>query len=185
MAGTIPIWQRYGIAIPATLIAALFVAAVSRWTALDTTPLQILTLAVVVAAYVGGGGPGVFATAVGTLVAAFFFLAPRYSFAVEDVAEQVRLAVFVVVGLVISMLAGTIHRYRRSAELARQRAYETERAQNEAIRTAAERFRLILDTAYDALSPRTCPTRSSSGTRARCRCLDGRARRQWAKRSPS
>lgn len=150
VAGKIPTWQRYGIAVPATLIAALLVAAVSRWTAVDTTPLQILTLAVVVAAYVGSGGPGVFATALAGAVVAFFFLEPKYSFRVEDVAEQVRLAVFLVVGLVISMLAGSIHRYRRSAGMARQRAYETERAQNETIRTAAERFRLILDTAYDA-----------------------------------
>ncbi|HEV2296412.1 MAG TPA: PAS domain S-box protein [Tepidisphaeraceae bacterium] len=150
VAGNIPNWQRFGIAIPATLVAALLVAAVSHWTALETAPLQILMLAVVVAAYVGGGGPGILATAICTAVTAFFFLAPRFSFSIEDVAEQIRLAVFVVVGLVISMLAGSIHRFRRSADRARQRAYETERAQNETIRAAAERFRLILDSAYDA-----------------------------------
>jgi len=150
VAGNIPNWQRYGIAIPATLVAALLVAAVARWTAVDVAPLQILTLAVVVAAYVGGGGPGVFATALGAAVAAFFFLEPYYDFRVITATEQVRLAVFVVVGLVISMLAGSIHRYRRAAEHARQIAYEKERAQTETIRTAAERFRLILDNAYDA-----------------------------------
>jgi PAS domain S-box-containing protein len=152
LAGNIPNWQRYGIAIPATLVAALLVAAVSRWTAVDVTPLQILTLGVVVAAYVGGGGPGVFATVLGALVATFFFLEPKYSFRLDAAAEQVRLAVFVVVGLVISMLAGSIHRFRRGAEQARQLAYETERAQTETIRSAAERFRLILDTAHDAFA---------------------------------
>src|SRR5215211_5330002 len=150
LAGSIPNWQRYGIAIPATIIAALLVAAVSRWTAVDAAPLQILTLAVVVASYVGGGGPGVLATGLGAAVATFFFLDPIYDFRIASAADQVRLAVFVVVGLVISMLAGSIHRFRRSADLARQTAFDTERAQNETIRTAAERFRLILDTAYDA-----------------------------------
>jgi PAS domain S-box-containing protein len=62
----------------------------------------------------------------------------------------VRLAVFVVVGLVISMLAGSIHRYRRGADESRRIAYQKERAQNDAIRVAADRFRLILDTAHDA-----------------------------------
>jgi PAS domain S-box-containing protein len=150
VAGRIPSWQRYGIAVPATLIAALLVAAVARWTAVDVAPLQILTLAVVVAAYVGGGGPGIFATFLGAAVGSFFFLEPKYDFRIALASEQVRLAVFVVVGLVISMLAGSIHRFRRTADETRRRAYERERVQNEAIRTAAERFRLILDTAHDA-----------------------------------
>src|SRR5215211_6170826 len=90
LAGSIPNWQRYGIAIPATLIAALLVAAVSRWTAVDAAPLQILTLAVVVSSYVGGGGPGLLATALSTAIAAFFFLEPKNDFHVATAADQVR-----------------------------------------------------------------------------------------------
>lgn len=100
-------WLRYGGA-----VIASFAAAAARL-ALDPvlgvhSPYLPYILAVVVAARFGGRGPGVASTVFSALSAMYFFLPPRHSFAVADYEASAGLALFVVVGFVVSMVVGRL-----------------------------------------------------------------------------
>ena len=110
---------RYGVAGIAAL-AALGV----RW-ALDPvlgvhSPYLASALAVIVAAWFGGRGPGFASTALSTLGTQFLLLEPRYSFAIAHREAVAGLALFVVVGSLISVLVGNL----RELHLASARAEE-------------------------------------------------------------
>src|SRR5262245_13166400 len=67
-------------------------------------PYITLFLAVVLSAWAGGVGPGVFATLLSAASVAYFWLAPTGSLAVGDWWELLGLVIFVVVGLLMSVL---------------------------------------------------------------------------------
>ncbi|MCW5978714.1 MAG: PAS domain S-box protein [Bryobacteraceae bacterium] len=69
-------------------------------------PLLTFTLAVLVAGRFGGLGPGLLATFLSLVSGWFFFVHPRYSLALSDIAEAIRLPLFAVVGISISVLCG-------------------------------------------------------------------------------
>jgi two-component system sensor histidine kinase KdpD len=86
---------------------------------LDPTNLTMLyLLAVVIIALQWGRGPAVWGAALGVVAFDFFFVPPHYSFAVSDTQYLVTFAGLLVVGVVISSLAG---RAREQAEAARRR----------------------------------------------------------------
>ena len=83
---------------------------------------------VIACAWWGGLGPGLLATALSALSAAFFLLEPRWSLAVAGPADLVGVGVFVSVGGALSILSGRMHRghrlaERRAEEVARQREW--------------------------------------------------------------
>jgi PAS domain S-box-containing protein len=83
---------------------------------------------VILCAWYGGLGPGLLATLLSALSAAFFLLEPRFSLAAAGPAELVGLAVFVSVNVAVSFLCEKLHRSRRHAErqaeeVARQREW--------------------------------------------------------------
>ena len=73
-----------------------------------THPYFLYTVAVVLAAYRGGVGPGLVATALGTVAHAFFFLEPRFSFQVADPVQITRLAISVAEGVSVTLLTATL-----------------------------------------------------------------------------
>jgi PAS domain S-box-containing protein len=91
-----------------------------------------------VAAWFGGLGPGLLATALSALLSWYFFLSPQYSFAINTFGQGLRLIVFVVEGVVISALVEAMHSARRRAERALEARSESE-----------ERFRLLVESAKD------------------------------------
>lgn len=71
-------------------------------------------------------GPGLLAILLSATAAAFFLLAPRFSFAVASPTDWAGLAVFVAVNVAVSFLCGKLHQSQRqserqAAEVARQR----------------------------------------------------------------
>ncbi|HEX3448125.1 MAG TPA: DUF4118 domain-containing protein, partial [Isosphaeraceae bacterium] len=91
--------------------------------------------AVLIAAYLGGLGPGLLATVISALAATFFLVEPLYSFAIHSGSDAVALAVFLLVGVIISGLG-------ESLQLARRRIVTVERQRaEEALRETEERFR--------------------------------------------
>jgi two-component system, sensor histidine kinase and response regulator len=66
--------------------------------------------AVLCAAYQGGGGPGLLATVLSALAALYFLVAPFYSLEVITLPDAMALALFVVVGAVISDVCELLHR---------------------------------------------------------------------------
>ena len=70
---------RYFVAIAVT--AVVFTARFLLNSTLgDAAPLLMFTLSVMVAAWYGGLGPGLLATALGAILGDYFFIAPLYSF---------------------------------------------------------------------------------------------------------
>lgn len=65
---------------------------------------SILLIAVIASSWVGGLGPGLFATLLSVLATDFFILAPTYSLVVHSADDIARVAVFSRVALVINFL---------------------------------------------------------------------------------
>jgi len=82
--------------------------------------------AVMLATWIGGLGPGVFATALAAMLSTYFFLEPLHSFAISNLADSVSLPLFVAVAgamvLVIDSLRRAEEAQRANADLARARA---------------------------------------------------------------
>ncbi len=70
----IPPWARYGLAL--LIVAAAFGLQWVLWLWLAPAPYFLFLSAVILSAWVGGNGPGAFATALSVLVTQFFFLEP-------------------------------------------------------------------------------------------------------------
>lgn len=106
----------YGVALIASAIAFLI-----TWVLQPILAPSFFALfypAVMVSSLYGGLGPGLFASALATLAAAYFFIPPTYSFILDTPASLFRLLVLVSVAL---MLCGLSSRYR----WARQRVERT------------------------------------------------------------
>jgi PAS domain S-box-containing protein len=134
---------RYGVA---ALAVALVVALKLLLDPLieEQSPFLILSVAVIVAAWFGGLGPGLLATALGALAADYFFLLPRGSFTGLG-AELLPLGLFAVQGLVISSLTEALHAARSRAEASAQVAI----SHQENLRLSEERFRLLIEGVED------------------------------------
>jgi signal transduction histidine kinase/CheY-like chemotaxis protein len=106
---------RYFVAIAAT--AAAFTARFLLQSALgNVAPLLMFTISVVVSAWYGGLGPGLLATALGLILGDYFFIA-------ESIAERIEEAIFLGIGISISILSQA----RLSLEAKRQRLLASER----------------------------------------------------------
>jgi PAS domain-containing protein len=97
-----------------------------------------------VAAWFGGLGPGLLATALGVLAGDYFFLPPQGSFTGLNVAA-LPLALFAVQGVVICALAEALRAARRRAEASELDA----RNRQEKLRRSEERFRLMVQGVED------------------------------------
>ena len=88
-------------------------------------PTVLFGLAVIAAAWFGGRGPGLAATALSTLSGVWFFTEPRYSFSFAHPEEIWALTLFVLEGALIALLVGSL----RESLLARARAEDILRRQ--------------------------------------------------------
>jgi PAS domain S-box-containing protein len=95
----------------------------------SVTPLFIL--AVAIAALFGGIGPGALASLLSALALSYWFLPPLN---VDNPADLIRLALFLVVATVITWIAGAAHRHRSYAD---RQARESERLRRLADELAA------------------------------------------------
>lgn len=80
--------------------------------------LVIFTIPIMISGYIGGLGPGLFATVLSYLAASYYLLPPLHSFAVASAAERWQQAFVVLAGVVISGLNEVLHRTRRRADRA-------------------------------------------------------------------
>jgi len=95
---------RYFVAIAVT--AVVFTARFLLNSTLgDAAPLLMFTLSVMVAAWYGGLGPGLLATALGAILGDYFFIAPLYSFHIHSVSELIVVVIFLGIGIAISILS--------------------------------------------------------------------------------
>jgi PAS domain S-box-containing protein len=130
--------ERYGLAV-VTVGAALLYKLLLAPVLDEPTAFLLFPLAVLAAAWRGGLGPGLLASVLALLCADYFFLEPRYSLGPAEAGQAVRLVVFGLELLGITVLAARGQRALRAA-----RDPERVRADNDA-RLRAERLRGLLD----------------------------------------
>ena len=127
-------WQRYGVAIWLSLFALLLTLLLQQpFQQNPQSPFLLFFGAVIVSAYYGGLGPALLTTAVSVL-AGNYFLARPYSL-ILDVDSPLRLGVFALIALVISLLTN-----------ARKRAEEAVRESNNKLRVIIQASPLAIIT---------------------------------------
>jgi PAS domain S-box-containing protein len=115
-------------------------------------PFALVLLAVLVNAYYGGFRPALTAALLGAVALDFFFLAPRWSFYLAGLDQQVGMVLFLLTGLGIAVLGGAMHSAQRSLIVANEsletriseRTKELTEA-NEKLRLSEERNRLQVE----------------------------------------
>jgi PAS domain S-box-containing protein len=128
-----PRWLRYGVAAACVAVAALLERSLAP--AIGAMPMALYFPAVLVAAWFGGLGPGLLATAL-SLAAPDLFSSASSPLAtgLADPQTALRRFIFVVVGIITSWLNEVVYRQRLQLESAVADAQESER-----------RFRLTAD----------------------------------------
>ena len=121
------VW-RYGIAVAAVFAATSLRLALNPVLGVQE-PHVPFAFAVIVAAWFGGRGPGLVATALSALSLNWFFLEPRHALAIARPEEIWALSLLVATGAVIALLVGRL----RESLLARARTEEALRRQAQLI----------------------------------------------------
>ena len=88
----------------------------------DGFPFALLFFAILFAAWLGGFGPALAAVVSGALAADYFLLRPRGSFHLAGTPEATGLMLFVITGLGIALLGGSMQRSHQQAEASAQSA---------------------------------------------------------------
>lgn len=114
-------WRRYGQSLLLVALATLVSIPLSAYVSPTNLVLPYLVAVVVAAVYLGRG-PSIVASMTSVVAFDFFFVPPRFTFAVADTEYVLTFTGLFLVGLVISSLAA---RAREQTEAARQREAQT------------------------------------------------------------
>jgi len=114
-------------------------------------PFVTVYLAVLITAYYGGGRPALTAVVLGAVALDFFLLPPRLSFSLASPDQHVGMGLYLITGLGIALLAGSMHAAQWALRAANDeletrigaRTRELAEA-NEQLRAAEERSRLLV-----------------------------------------
>ncbi|PSB27000.1 hybrid sensor histidine kinase/response regulator [Stenomitos frigidus ULC18] len=98
---------RYGVALLSIVLALLLMLLLERWVPMRSSPFLFFFAAVMVSAWYGGFGAGICATTIAAVVSVYFFLPPVYSFALPTTSELLRIGLFIVLALMITVLSAT------------------------------------------------------------------------------
>lgn len=107
-------WNAYWMAVVLTAVTLLIRLTIGS--GLDGPTMIVFTVPVILTAYLGGLGPGLFATLLSGLGAAYFVLPPLFSFHVVSVTHRWQEFVLFMTGGLISVICELLHRARREAE---------------------------------------------------------------------
>jgi signal transduction histidine kinase len=131
---------RYGFAVGAVLVATAVRLAFNKVLGVQN-PYGTFNLAVVLAAWFGGRGPGLLAAALSALCIDWFLLRPVHRFAVPNPEESWGLAIFAVSTALIALLIGRLRELFR----AKARAEEALRKSRNEERARATELQAIMD----------------------------------------
>jgi len=119
----------------------------------EEVPIVLYFPAIVVCAWFGGLWPGLLATGLSALLAWYLFIPPYYSMSADSPTAPAQLAVFLLVGALISLLAESLQNARRRAE----KSEAVERNAREKLlrdiserKRAEEKFRLAIEASPSA-----------------------------------
>ncbi len=138
-AGRRPVSIRYGAAILLPLLALAFTFSIVDF--IRTPFFSLFTLAVIIAATLGGTGPGLVATALSTAIA-YALVPPPFTWLVSDAEHLVRILLFAIVGSLLAVLIGAAGRLQQKLDLERQRLEVTLRSIGDAVLATDVRGRI-------------------------------------------
>ncbi len=110
----IPLWPAYGKSVGLCIAVTLLATPLRHWLEL-TNIVMIFLLAVIGVALRLGRGPAVLASFLSVIFFDFFFVPPRFSFAVSDVQYLLTFGVMLTVALVIAQLMANLRYQARVA----------------------------------------------------------------------
>jgi two-component sensor histidine kinase len=141
-----PTWARYAVTL--AIVAAIFALRRAADPILPPGyPYLLAFLAVLLSAALFDHASGVLATALSAALAAYFYLPPVGSLAVQNQGDVVGLGLFAAVGAVISLTVETLHRALADLQRAlndRQQALDDLARSNADLRRSEERRGLLL-----------------------------------------
>jgi len=124
--------RSYAVAVIAVACAVAFKQLLAPF--LDgESPFLLFFASVMAAAWFGGAGAGIAAALLAALASDYFFIAPVHQLGPKDAGQALRLAIFLVEAVVVSLFGGALRRAARRARLA-------ERAAKRATAEVAERL---------------------------------------------
>ena len=132
--------QRYGVAVLAVVLALLLMLWLNPWVAMTKSPFLMFFGAVMVSAWYGGMGAGLLATVLSALLSSYFFIHPINNFLSLDLTDSVRLLLFLLQGILFSVLCGVLRTTNRRLEGSWLK-----------LRASEERYRRLIDTAYEGI----------------------------------
>lgn len=119
-----PYCLRYGVALLAVAVALSLKLVLQK--VLDRegpssgvereAPFMLSLAAVMISGWYGGLGPGLMATGLTAAIGDFFFMKPFNQFGLYSTAQKIRAALFVMEGVVVSVLCESLNLARRRAE---------------------------------------------------------------------
>lgn len=115
-------WPGYMLAVVGIAVGALVRLALLQVAGSSLPPYLTFYPVVFAAAVIGGTGPGVLATILGTLAADWFFIEPMGTLALPNSGEMTSMIFFIAVNLGISVLGG---RFRAKSDALRKEATRT------------------------------------------------------------
>jgi PAS domain S-box-containing protein len=118
-----PLSVRYSAAVLAVVIATALRIPLHSLLG-ESIPFIFFFPAIVFSGWIGGLGPALLATFLGALIAPYFFLEPRFSFAL-DITDKIKIVFFLTAGIFISLINEAWYRAKQRAE----DASESERRQ--------------------------------------------------------
>lgn len=105
--------RRYGIALVSVVLALVIKLVFDSSThRMGDTPFLLFFGAVIVSAWSGGRGPGIFSTVLSGIAADYYFLEPQYAFAGSSWESNAKLGLFLLEGTSISLFFGALQASR-------------------------------------------------------------------------
>ncbi|MEQ1774173.1 MAG: DUF4118 domain-containing protein [Burkholderiales bacterium] len=115
-------WQmRYGVA--CGVVLAAFLLRLTLFGHLDTRlPFGFFLVGVMIVAWYGGLGPGLFATAMGLLLGGYFFLPRTGATGAMGEAERTAILIYIINATLVSFLMDNLHARIKKLELDRRQS---------------------------------------------------------------
>ena len=154
---------RYGVAVLTVELALLLKFLLDPFIAQETSPFLLFFGPVMVSAWYGGLAAGVLATALAALSANYFFLFPLDASFNRNIAELVQLSLFLLEGVLVTVLTYALRSAKQRAERSSERALRHE----ETLCQSEERYRLLVEGVQDyaifTLDPAGCVASWNAG----------------------